>query len=556
MQATNRRVRGRSGVGRRLACACTLVCAAVIGPSGCGDSASPKDSGVDADGHTQRKDGLGGSADGTIRPCTKSGPEVCDGVDNDCNGKVDEGYTLLCQPCTGAAASCLEARLAGGGFWVGTARNLVIGDDKGIALPPLPTSQPYIYIANSNEDTVSKVRTSDSVEVGRFLVGGNPSRTAVDGRGDAWVAMRGDTSDDGSGPLENVIKIDGACTPKTKPPAPTRECILLDVPSVGNLLRGLAVDARNDVWVGAYADSQVILLDGVTGKTKTIVGLPGHPYGLAMDPDGYVWVSAHDTSYASGFVYRVDPALEQVDIKLGATELQNIGTYGLAADGEGGIWYGTNGAYVFRVDAATGAVGPIHDVGYTTRGVAVDDKGFLWAADSGHNALLKIDRTTGATTTITVGNGPVGVAVDHEGNVWSVNYSEDTATKVSPAGSVLKTVTVGSAPYSYSDMTGTAYRIFKTIKGVFTGEYAVGIPGAKWKKLAWAGSVPSPATLAIRVRCSDSDPTKAPWQAVVLSGQSALLSCVGDQLQIEVTLATNDRKAMPNVANLTFEVER
>lgn len=514
------------------------------------------DPGVDAgrpDASTLLPDG--GRPD-TEPPCEPAGAEVCDGVDNDCNGRIDDGFALLCSPCT-SGGSCVEAKLTGGGFRAGLRRNLTIGNDRGIALPPVPLPQPYIYISNSGEDTVSKIRTSDAVEVGRFLVGGNPSRTAVDGNGDAWIAMRGDTSDLGSGPLEGVIKIDGKCTPTTRPPTPTRECILLDVRDVGNLLRGVAVDANNDVWIGSYATSEVVRLDGVFGTVQERLGVPGHPYGLAIDEHGNLWLSAHDqVTYSPGHVIRVDPVKGVADLHLWGEALSSHSTYGLAADGEGGVWYADQGNAVFRIDAVTGAFGPSYDVASNTRGVAVDDRGYVWVADSAAARIVRVDRRTGETMSVPVGDGPVGVAVDHEGNIWSVNNASSDATKVSPDGGVLATVPVGLAPYTYSDMTGSAYRIFRKLNGTFTATYDVGVTGAKWEQLRWTGTVQSPATFSLRVRAFDGDPSTASWQDVVFSGSTATLNATGAKLQLEARLFTDDRRAQPSVESLTFTFRR
>jgi streptogramin lyase len=497
----------------------------------------------------------GGRPD-TTTPCEPSGAEVCDGVDNDCNGRVDDGFALLCSPCS-SGGPCVEAKLTGGGFRVGLRRNLTIGNDRGISLPPVPLPQPYIYISNSGEDTVSKIRTTDAVEVARFLVGPNPSRTAVDGNGDAWIAMRGNTSDLGDGPLEGVIKIEGKCTPTTKPPTPTRECILLDVRAVGNLLRGVAIDANNDVWIGSYATSEVIRLDGVFGTEQERIGVPGHPYGLAIDEHGNLWLSAHDqVTYSPGHVIRVDPVKRVADIHLWGEALSSHSTYGLAADGEGGVWYATQGNAVFRIDAVTGAFGPSYDVATITRGVAVDDRGYVWVADSAAARVVRVDRRTGETMSVPVGDGPVGVAVDHEGNIWSVNNASSDATKVSPDGGVLATVPVGLSPYTYSDMTGSAYRIFRKLNGTFTATYDVGVTGAKWEQLRWAGTVQSPATFSLRVRAFDGDASTASWQDVVFSGSTATLNATGAKLQLEARLFTDDRRAQPNVESLTFTFRR
>jgi hypothetical protein len=110
--------------------------------------------------------------------------------------------------------------------------------------------------------------------------------------------------------------------------------------------------------------------------------------------------------------------------------------------------------------------------------------------------------------------------------------------------------------YTYSDMTGAAYRLFRKLNGTFTASYDTGIAGATWESLRFAGNVPPPSTLKLKLRASDGDPTTAAWTEVTLSGSTAVLNLVGSKLQVEVLLFTDDRRAQPNVESLTFTFRR
>ncbi len=517
--------------------------------SGAGGADAAATDGRDAGGEAPLPPLPGEDAGAT---CAARQPETCDGTDQDCDGLVDEDFLLACAPC--AEGDCVEATVVGGAWREGIARNVRVGGDRGVRLPPLPGRNDFVYIANAGDDTVSKLRASDGVEVARIYVGDNPSRTAVDGEGNAWVAMRGVASGIPDEVQEHVVKIDGKCTPTVRPPRPTRECILLDIPSVGDTLRGIAVDAEGDVWVGSFATFEVVKLHGKTGRTLARVSLEeidARPYGLAIDENGYVWVAAREGQTA---VVRVDPVRLEIDpaFVFGRDQV-DYQPYGIAADGEGGMWFGTFTGLVYRVDVVTGGIGPVHRVGSATRGVAVDDAGKLWVADSGLGQVHRMDRTSGdIELSVDVGQGPVGVAVDHDGAVWAVNQYDDNAVKVAPDGEVLGSFPVGAQPYTYSDMTGSAFRVFRRMRGTFTETFATGVDGARWTGVRWTGDAPAPSTVSLRVRAFDGA-AAGEWREVALTdGAGALQGLTGANVEVEVTLESGDRDAIPNVDALTL----
>lgn len=232
-------------------------------------------------------------------------------------------------PCANCDPQCLQV---GGRFVPG---DLNDQNSNGLHYDPIAgglvlggrtTDARYAYIAMTDEGTVAKIRTSDGAEVGRYYVGetnglpDTPSRTAIDGYGNAYVANRGINGDwwglDGSGNWGTVTKIAGdsffcvdrnangridTSTNSTPMREGTDECVLWTVRignSRGSHPRALAID-RGDanapegyVWVGTTNDKDNVAhttggraykLNPSTGAVLRTVQLPLRSYGAVAD---------------------------------------------------------------------------------------------------------------------------------------------------------------------------------------------------------------------------------------------------------------------------------
>jgi len=524
--------------------------------------------------------------------------EVCNGIDDNCDGQTDEG---VASPCGGCNPVCL--------FEVGGdsddpldpeqpgQQNLEPDPDGGLRLTSAVQDIPFIWIANSAEHTVSKLDTRDGREVGRYFACSDPSRTAVDLNGDGIIACRGDgrvakiaileadcIDRNGNGVIDTARDLNGDGRIQANEMVADDECVLWvsrpdDAVSSGcsgshGCARATGVDKDNNVWVGMWNSSRLFQLESSTGATLRMHQLTARPYGLAIAADQTIWVA----SRSPHSLVRVDPVQGQVSTHSMPGSRQ---AYGLALDHMGRVWVATGShAGLSRFDPATNSwnhLGPWASLGWT-RGVATrlitDAQGAVVGStvyvahhtwDGGcssnpgtHRTITVVDAgNLNVESPIDLGSdrGPVGVAVDIEGQLWTVNQCASTASKVDTATkTVTATFPTGSGPYTYSDMTGYALRNITAPSGYYRQVFTGWESGSTvWDAIFVEATLPGDGASFIRIRyraaASEAQLQAASWSTYYGPYPPAALplrpSAEGYALEVEVTLQTDDSDFIP-----------
>ena len=193
--------------------------------------------------------GYWGPCNGAVLPQR----ETCNAVDDDCDGAVDE---QVISPCGGCNAAC-EGVIWGSEdvpFTKGENTEVLAG--HGLTLSRSPPTFNFLWVANTGEDTVSKIDINTMQEVARYAAGGSePTRVAVDYLGDAWIANR---SFSGQGSVTKIAGEPARCLDRGEPGVQTStgpedvlvedDCVLFTagVPlgELDAVPRALAVDAN------------------------------------------------------------------------------------------------------------------------------------------------------------------------------------------------------------------------------------------------------------------------------------------------------------------------
>jgi len=354
----------------------------------------------------------------------------------------------------------------------GSTTGVMCGDPDFVPDP----DKTYLWAANSSQGTISKIRTSDVTEVGRFYVrpdgAGSPSRTSVSLTGHVAVASRsgGVTKIWGDESLcADTNGMPGIQTSTNNQPLPwgTEECIAWHQPfnyasqrpvawGPGEVNEETCEYENEELWTSGNNNNgglDIMVLNGDDGSIKEMITVPsGGPnlnadfygiYGGAVDPDGNFWGSQLGTNGKLLKVIREDMSYEIYDTPNGPH------WYGMSVDNDG---------YVFLCTSTVGRFDPVNLVwdqanvgGYA--GCMSDGQvdGLLWMSNG--NGVVGVNRQTLQVEKTWNAAGSYGISVDFEGYVWAV-ASGSNVSKIDPENGDVTTYSGLVGAYTYSDMIG------------------------------------------------------------------------------------------------------
>jgi hypothetical protein len=370
---------------------------------------------------------------------------------------------------------------------------------------PSASAQPYIYVANAGEDTVSKIDVTTNQEVARYATwftsgtnhishltnpwgGAAPSRIARDSAGNVYVLDRfftthlpvllkiaptggtpGTTTS--SGPVLPMIDANGNNHIDPGEAADVRILWASEIGIAGTddgaRGRALCIDPTGFLWVGMYATQRYYKVNAATGQ---IIGAPvltpGHKaYGCQVDATGKLWSVDEDKTLAE-----IDTATNQVTIHNHATPTDFGLNYSLSLFN--GCGTAANKVYVsnrsghtyFAYDPQTSSFGtaPLPAVAlFSSVAIGVDLNGNIVSGQQLSTGRV-IKTTPGGSViwdTNTLPAGPVvpasdlhGLIIDEHNDVWAVHLGENRVVKYSGGdGHWIATVPVGDSPYTYGN---------------------------------------------------------------------------------------------------------
>ncbi|MEM6992796.1 MAG: hypothetical protein AAF721_19935 [Myxococcota bacterium] len=356
----------------------------------------------------------------------------------------------------------------------------------------------YIWVANAEESTVSKINTRTMEEEGRYLTredgAGNPSRTSVNLVGDVAVANRAGGLAKFWADVDNCVDRNGDGTIQTSTgkadvlPWAAEECRAWysdfnttnqrPVAWTGGQILPDACDVSSaQIWTvtsatpgfpgqGGAGGVIAYLVDGETGLAQETIPIPEFngallgAYGGAVDKLGTFWFTSIGFG-SGGQLARVSADTLEYEIFMTPN---NVQPYGITVDHKGRPWVSsTLGEGAGRFDYATQEWGVVTGF-FGGSGLTEGPTGELMYISAGDSVYAVDLETLDHAGTWTTTQSVKGVGFDVDGYLWAITWADpEIPGETAPAYKVdVDTMSVQDVymgldyPYTYSDMTGSA----------------------------------------------------------------------------------------------------
>jgi streptogramin lyase len=517
--------------------------------------------------------------------------EQCNLEDDDCDGFVDEGVE---SPCGGCNADCQ------GGVWGSLAapfevsQPLAVTGAGELTLAWQPSAARTLWVANTDEGSVSKIDVQSAQEVARYRTrGAYPIHVAVDHRGDAFVL---DGTFGGTAHLTKIaadltrcrgVKTSSGATDVL--PVGEDECVLIDLPlAAADDPRSMSVDGAlapdsaraGDVWIGCAGTDQLLSLSGADGSELSRHDLSRYqlrPHASAFDLFGQLWLVDR-----AGKLLRFDP----VDPAASAVLLVPYPCYSLDAlslDARGRLLlsgFGCERVFGYDPQRSQWRTAQMPDL-LTPRGVVAGAEESWVGFSSGELARLAREslQPAAASPLDTPGFSPFetfALSADGFGQLWAISTQGGPdgvglATRFDPkAGRVSAQVPLGKGPRAGGDLTGSAsggeFARVGRASHVFAGcgregreTDAVSQAQTEWLNLRVTALLGAGARVVISVRHAESIEALADTSYEQLSelprdtGPFALQLPAGGAIEVMLDLESNDAIGAPRVARVGVE---